>query len=701
LRAAKRDRGPRARPFPQARNCDRGYFSPIAPGQATPWLDAGTGRERLGLAAILLLPGALTLFFGFQAGGFFPGSVGVSVLILCVALGLRIGLAGRPLEGMGAVGLVVVAALAGFAIWTLASAAWSGSVSRAVLEFDRALAYMLAFVLLGSVATSPSRRRLALYGVAGALVLLCAAGFASRVAPDLLGAPSPLNQGRLSYPLSYWNAVGLACALAIVLCAHIGSAPGARVARALGTATLPLLGATLLLTFSRGALIAVVVGVVAYVVLARERGVLAAALAGGPTAFVALGAAYDADLLGTARFASEAGQAQGRHLATVVLIACAVAFVLRLALTFAESRTAHIARLEGRRGLSAAIAGSLVLLTVAAFFIAGGPGRLGEQWRQFKEGDGSDARLTRDRLTQVGNNGRIDEWNVAREAFGRHRLNGSGAGTFAVLWARERPTFLTVNDAHSLPLEVAAELGIVGVALLGVALLGLLGGVMWRARGPDRAAFAVVAAAGAAWLARACIDWDWEMPSLTMWVFALGGLALARPVGRSRVDQSPVGQSPAPAPRIARVVAILVVGLLAVLPVQAALSQARLDNAVEAFKAGGCDEAVDESLASAGALPARPEPFQVLAFCDARRGQSALAIEVARKAVERDPDNWEFPYSLAIVQAYAGRDPREAAARALALNPKSRLTRDAVRRFRTSDSGKWRKRAQTAPLPFQ
>jgi len=613
LRAAKRDRGPRARPFPQARNCDRGYFSPIAPGQATPWLDAGTGRERLGLAAILLLPGALTLFFGFQAGGFFPGSVGVSVLILCVALGLRIGLAGRPLEGMGAVGLVVVAALAGFAIWTLASAAWSGSVSRAVLEFDRALAYMLAFVLLGSVATSPSRRRLALYGVAGALVLLCAAGFASRVAPDLLGAPSPLNQGRLSYPLSYWNAVGLACALAIVLCAHIGSAPGARVARALGTATLPLLGATLLLTFSRGALIAVVVGVVAYVVLARERGVLAAALAGGPTAFVALGAAYDADLLGTARFASEAGQAQGRHLATVVLIACAVAFVLRLALTFAESRTAHIARLEGRRGLSAAIAGSLVLLTVAAFFIAGGPGRLGEQWRQFKEGDGSDARLTRDRLTQVGNNGRIDEWNVAREAFGRHRLNGSGAGTFAVLWARERPTFLTVNDAHSLPLEVAAELGIVGVALLGVALLGLL----------------------------------------------------------------------------------------AVLPVQAALSQARLDNAVEAFKAGGCDEAVDESLASAGALPARPEPFQVLAFCDARRGQSALAIEVARKAVERDPDNWEFPYSLAIVQAYAGRDPREAAARALALNPKSRLTRDAVRRFRTSDSGKWRKRAQTAPQPFQ
>ncbi len=643
------------------------------------------------------MPGALTLFFGFQAGGFFPGSVGVSVLILCVALGLRIGLAGRPLDGMGVVGLVVAAALAGFAIWTLASAAWSGSVSRAVLEFDRALAYTLAFVLLGSVATSPSRRRLALYGVAGALVLLCAAGFASRVAPDLLGAPSPLDKGRLSYPLSYWNAVGLACALAIVLCAHIGSAPGARVARALGTAALPLLGATLLLTFSRGALIAVVVGVVAYVVLARERGVLAAALAGGPTAFVAIQASYDANLLGTARFASAAGQAQGRHLATVVLIACAVAFVLRLALTFAESRTAHIARLEGRRGLSAAIAGALVLLTVAAFFVVGGPGRLGEQWRQFKEGDGSDARLTRDRLTQVGNNGRIDEWNVAREAFGRHRLNGSGAGTFAVLWARERPTLLTVNDAHSLPLEVAAELGIVGVALLGVALLSLLGGVALRARGPDRAAFAVVAAAGAAWLARACIDWDWEMPSLTMWVFALGGLALARPVGRSPVDQS----RHSPAPRIARVVAILVVGLLAVLPVQAALSQARLDSAVEAFKAGRCDEAVDESLASAGALPARPEPFQVLAFCDARRGQSALAIDVANKAVERDPDNWEFPYSLAIVQAYAGQDPRKAAARALALNPKSRLTRDAVRRFRTSDSGKWRKRAQTAPRPVQ
>ncbi len=71
------------------------------------------------------------------------------------------------------------------------------------------------------------------------------------------------------------------------------------------------------------------------------------------------------------------------------------------------------------------------------------------------------------------------------------------------------------------------------------------------------------------------------------------------------------------------------------------------------------------------------------------------------QAVRRDPDNWEFHYSQALVLGATGRDPRDSAARALRLNPRLRLTRDAVRAFRSNSRARWKRAARAAPLPFQ
>jgi hypothetical protein len=81
-------------------------------------------------------------------------------------------------------------------------------------------------------------------------------------------------------------------------------------------------------------------------------------------------------------------------------------------------------------------------------------------------------------------------------------------------------------DAHSLYVETLAELGVVGLGLL----LLFLGGVAWglvRLHRLDAGAAAGLAAALAAWAIHAGLDWDWEMPALTLMALLLGAAALA------------------------------------------------------------------------------------------------------------------------------------------------------------------------------
>ena len=72
----------------------------------------------------------------------------------------------------------------------------------------------------------------------------------------------------------------------------------------------------------------------------------------------------------------------------------------------------------------------------------------------------------------MGSN-RYDYWEVALGQFAADPLRGDGSGSFEVEWRREREIDEAVGDAHSLPLETAAELGPIGLALLA----GLVGAV--------------------------------------------------------------------------------------------------------------------------------------------------------------------------------------------------------------------------------
>jgi hypothetical protein len=384
----------------------------------------------------------------------------------------------------------------------------------------------------------------------------------------------------------------------------------------------------------------------------------------------------------------------------LILLLCAlVAGAARYALIRfgADERLAAIDVPRATRNRVTVIGASVLLLAVGTAWIGFDVSdRISSQYEKFKEGDviraSDDAR---ERLTAVGNNGRIQHWEEALDAFGENPLRGTGAGTYELTWAQHRSSDFTVRDGHSLYLETLSELGVVGGVLLVLTLGGILVGLAWHARRRDRELWAALFVAAAVWALHAAQDWVWELPSVTLWLFAAGGLALARPPGTTATRiVSP--------PRLARVIAAIVVLALSVTPILDALADARLRDSVAAFKAGDCQTAIDHALSATSALGARPEPYAILAFCDVRLGKLELADRMMRNAIDRDPNNWVYHYGLALVLGAQGQEPRAAIAEARRLNPREPKAIEAAEAFAsTNDPEKWKRRALKARLPIQ
>lgn len=634
--------------------------------------------------------------FGFASGGFLPGPVALAATLLAVVLVVRLTAGARAWGGVSAGFVAGAAALALFAGWALASGGWSEAPARALVEYDRALLYLLGFLVAGSLGRTPERLRWALRGLAAGVFVVCLCALTTRLAPDVWPIDPAVSVDRLSYPLGYWNALGLLAAMGIVLAfALTCDEREPPVVRALAAASLPVVGAVLLLTFSRGAIAAGAIGVLVLLVAGRPRLLATGALVAVPAVAVAVMSAYGADLLASADPTTAAAAAQGHDVALVVAICALLAGVARAALTPVDRRLvafqgpAVLRRPAVRAGAAAGLAAAVVVVALAA----GAPDRVQRQYDRFFEGDRISHKTSadiRNRLTNPGNNGRIDQWRVALDAFSAERLHGRGAGTYALAWDRDRPEQYQVEDAHSLYVEVLGELGVVGFLLVVAAVLLVLGGFAARSRGPDRVVGAALLGAGVAWALHAGVDWDWEMPALTFWLFAVGGLALAAPAdAQARGAVAPLG----------RIVLALGCLVLALVPVRLYLSEGPLRDSARAFARGDCATAIDRALDSSSALGVRPEPFVLLGYCDVRIGRSDLALRALGNAVRKDPGNWENHYGLALVRAASGRDPRAQLREAQRLNPLESLVFRAQRLFATGDPQAWKRRALTARLP--
>ncbi len=645
--------------------------------------------------ALMLLPGALVVYLGYHAGGFFPGPASLVAVLLALVLGARLVVGGGSGPGdraASAVGLL----LAAYAAWVLVSGAWSHAPERALVEANLAFVYLIGFVLFATSVTGPRDLRWVMRGLAAGASVVCLGGFAARALPKLWPIATGLDTSRISYPITYWNGLGLLAALGIILCLGLTTDDGdareptvlGRLGQAASALPIPLLAVTLLLTFSRGAIGAGIVGLVAYLLVGRPRSLLTAAIAAGPPTAVAVVVAYRATSLAHSLDGSALQANDGRHLALVVAGCSVAAALLRGVLTGVDTRLLRLG--SGRPAVPLGVArrrwGIFVALVVVGALAAGLPGVAVHQWDRFVQGNVivSTANL-RDRLTFPGADGRISEWRIALDELRGAPVQGTGAGTYEVYYAAHRPDRSHVLDTHSIYLENLGELGVVGLGLLACVILGSLAAVARRARGPERTLYATVFAALVAWTIHAGVDWDWELSAVTLPVFVLAGAALWR--------------APSASGAPARAVLALAVVLAAAAPALLSVSQSHLDPGATAFSAEDCATATSEARSSLSPLGFRHAAHEILGYCAAAAGRGGPAAAEMTSAVDDDPENWETQYGLAVVLGAAGRDPRPAIRAAAALNPREEIVTNLATRYRRDPRSRWPLDAANVPLP--
>jgi hypothetical protein len=575
--------------------------------------------------ATAVVPAAVIVAVAWSSGGYFPRTWGAMLLVAALVIGAAAILAERIEPDRRAA--LVVGALLGLGLWQVVSRAWAVAPDAAILEAERTLVYGGAAA--AAFLAVPRRRADAL--VAAVLVgagVVTVGGLLEHVA--LAGMPAE----RLEAPVGYANAAGILATTTLLLGLGLAADRSRRLAT-LGAGLAVPASAALYLTLSRGAMIVAVLGLVVLGVASRGRGVGRIALAG-----VVCGCA----VLLTAMLGgfADAGLAARELAGLAGLAALAVASAGLVAWAPDLPRPPISDRL-------ARVASGLVALLILVGIVAVGI----HEVREIRAAPAAQQGAPH-RLLSTSTSLRKDYWDVAVRMVEREPLSGEGAGAFERTWLVERPELLFVRDAHNAYLETLAELGPVGLALLVLSLgVPLLGARRAAASAAGRAALAAYVAL----LAHALLDWDWELPVVTLCTVLLG-VALVRLAGSGRA--SPLSGTARAAIGAAAV-------LLAVAAVVVHAGNGAIAEAHEALDRGDVAAARDRAKRARRFAPWAAEPWRLLGEAQLAMGRTASAQSTLRRALERDGRAWETWVALALASPGEGR--AAALARARALNP--------------------------------
>jgi hypothetical protein len=461
-------------------------------------------------ARVALLAGPTVLAF-FRAGYYEDVRLVAGIIAWALVVVLALVVDGPLLPRTTAVWMAL-GGLLGFTLWVWLSSSWAPLAGPAGEDLQRDVLY-LGVLVAGAIAWRPRAwAHTVELALAGGILVVIGYGVLGRVLPGLIDLhPSLYAGGRLDQPLTYWNAMAALSAIGFALAARIAGDPGRaaplRAAAAAGAVPMAL---ALYLTYSRGALSAVACGLLVLMLLmptwSQLRAIVVVVVGGG------LASAVCSRLDGVASLDGSLSHRESQG-----LVMLAVLVVLMVAVALVQLRPQREGRIPLPRWVRPA--GYVVAIVVALLpYALAVTSERGEDNPSF----GANAQ----RLASTGSN-RYAYWRVAFRTFLDHPLNGTGAASFRVEWLRERPFRESVRDAHSLYFETLAELGLVGFVLLCI----LLAGVLLAVRKVLSADPALVAGPGAAlvvWAVHAGVDWDWEMPALTLVAVTLAGMLLAQ-----------------------------------------------------------------------------------------------------------------------------------------------------------------------------
>jgi O-antigen ligase/polysaccharide polymerase Wzy-like membrane protein len=543
-----------------------------------------------------------------------------------------------------------------------------------VAEADRVLVYLGVLLAAFLIAQTDQRRQRFAEGIVFALILVGVLGLATRLLPHVFPVAEGLGSGpRLRYPLGYWNANGVACAIAAALIPWLSRRSLTPALRWLAVACLPAMLLTLYFTYSRGGVLALLVAGGCLVALSHDRlwmlGTLAIGVLGAAPAVLAVQARGSlADNVDNA-----AAVDQGLTVLLILLAGTALtlglfALMRRLARRRGALTGRAVAISRDPKALRAVAIGFAVLALVAAVAVGG------RAWDQFSSSDIEFPNQPQKHFSDFSGAGRHDFYRVAVDAFEEEPVAGNGAGTYQFSWVKLRSLATPVHNAHSLYLEAFAELGLIG----GLLVLGMVAFLLWTGLSAWRHSSGIARERNAALLAVALavavgmgIDWFWEIAGLGAVFFLAGGallaarcgqLASARAAANGRGGSSGIGFAIGGL-AIAWITALALIGPL--------LVDREIDSSQAAAAEGDFGVAVERADTARSIEPWAASPYVQLGLLAEVEGDYAAAANQIGKAIDREEGNWLL-YNLRARIEHEGGDEAAARAdhrRALELNP--------------------------------
>jgi hypothetical protein len=575
------------------------------------------------------VPATALLAVAWWSGGYFPRSWGA--LLLAAAIGLAaVAITAERVE-LGRRAALLVGALVALAVWQVVTTAWAVAPDAPVLEAERTLVYVSALAL--AFLAVWARRAADL--VLGVLVGVGAVTVSGLVVHAL---GSGTADDRLELPVGYPNAAGIVAATTLVLGLGLaGDASSHRRAVAAGLAVPAAVA--LALSLSRGSILATVLGVlVLCLATTSARELATVAIVAIPPGLAVLVVALAGRLQDDATAPREALALLA--VATLALVCAGVAVVRGPTSGGPEPAT-------GSRRARAILVGACVLAAIGLVAVAAHEVRQSRSTPTTLEG-------APDRLLSTSTSSRGDYWDVAAGMVEDHPLGGAGAGGFTRVWLRERPALLFVRDAHNLYLETLAELGPLGLMLLLAALATPLLGMRGAASSATgRAALAAYLAL----LAHAALDWDWELPAVTLCTLFLA-------VALVRLGAAEPGRRLSAPGRAALLSGAAMLGAASVVVYAGNGATADANDLLDRGDAAAARSAAERAQRF---RPWAAEPWELIGEAELALGHAGDARTHLRRALREDPRSWSAWLSLGV--ASTGRERTVAIGRARSLNP--------------------------------
>jgi O-Antigen ligase/Tetratricopeptide repeat len=660
--------------------------------------EPGAFARRLALPRVAAEPLATLAFAAVFAAIVFEGGGGLQLgpltkveMAVDVVAGALVAAAivvgGYTRKLWGGLTLVLMAALV---VVTALSISWAVEPSEAWQEANRTLSYLATMGAgVALVRLFPRRWPALLGGLVLASVGVCVYALLTKVFPGALHADRVY--ARLREPYGYWNAIGLTAALAGPACLWLGARrTGHAAVSALAYPALGILFVTLMLAYSRGALLALAIGCAVWfaIVPLRLRGAVVlgiGALGGG---LVALWA-FSQDALSKDKIALADRASAGHELGIALVAMVLVLTIAGLAIGFAGAQRAPSLGVRRQAGVVLLV---LVALVPIAFVGAlamssrGLGGSLSKGWKNLTDPNAQGNIVANDpsRLTAVGSV-RARYWNEALKMFKAHKTLGVGAGGYATVRPRFRHDQLDVRHAHGYVVQTAADLGILG---LGVSLALLAAWLaasgrtvgLWGAgrRGPwsaERVGMASLFAVCVVFGVHSFIDWTWFVPGNAMLALLCAGWL----AGRGPTDEPILRRTTPPLAisqpwRIGLAAAGVAVALVAAWTSwQPQRAVAKGSDALEAAEAGNYEQARAEIDDAESINPLSVDLLFQQAAIERADNNPEGARRALQEAVRKQPANPAPWLNLAEFELAQGRKPQalSAVGSALYLDPRS------------------------------